>query len=112
MSLFKSDDNCSVCQERAVKAEPIKAAERPDPLSHIDTHNEYALRGPVPQDGEFFGFSSTLMIVRYSSLNKSVEIEVSGKAINLSKAQFDDLRKVLHAFAFDPKFNGGAEGQV
>ena len=112
MNLFKSDDNCSVCQERAVKAEPIKAEEHPDPRSRIDTRNEYALRGPVPQDGEFLGFSSTLMVVRHSSLNKSVQIEVSGKAINLNKAQFDDLRKVLHAFAFDPKFNGGVGEQV
>lgn len=112
MSLFKSDDNCSICQERAVKVESIKTEERPDPRSRIGTRHEYTMQvKPTSQKGRF-AVGVTTLAVTYTPSVQYVQIEVDGKSVDLDPAQFDDLRKVLHAFAFDPKFNGGVGEQV
>lgn len=109
MSWFKHDDNCSVCRERLMEVK-AKAEERFSPLGHISTRHEYSTRAWAG-DGKG-GYGVTPLTVRYSPSDRSVRIGVGEQAVTLKEGQFDELRQVLHAFAFDPEFNGGARERV
>ena len=111
MSWLKHDDDCKICQERLMEAK-AKAEEHLGPLDHISTRHEYTMQAWIAGSEGRIVVGTAPLTVQYSPRTQSVRIEVAGRAVNLDKAQFDDLRKVLHAFAFDPRFNSGAGERV
>lgn len=89
--------------------EPEKRA---DPLDAVDTSHVYHVVKRRYSLDSWFEFEAVAMDAKYHPATGSVELTIQGESITLNKEEFEDLRRVLHAFAHDPKFNEGAEELV
>ena len=85
---------------------------RIDPLDAVDTSHVYHVVKRQLLPDSWFEFEPIAMDVKYHPATGSAELTIQGESITLNKEEFEDLRRVLHAFAHDPKFNEGAEELV
>lgn len=104
--------------ERKEYAETVTEEKQPeqkkriDPLDAVDTSHVYHVVKRRLLPDSWFEFEPIAMDVKYHPATGSAELTIQGESITLDKEEFKNLRRVLHAFAHDPKFNEGTEGLV
>lgn len=88
-------------------SEEKQQEKRINPLDAVDTTHTYRIAKRRYLDS-LFEFEPIAMDVKYHPATGSAELAIQGESITLDKEEFENLRRVLHAFAHDPKFNEGA----
>ena len=82
---------------------------RIDPLDVVNTTHTCRFTQRRYTEDDWMSLETAVMDVKYLPATGALELTVQGKTITLDERQFEDLRRVLRAFAHDPKFNEGAE---
>ena len=85
---------------------------RIDPLDTVDTSHVYHVAKRRYSLDSWFSFESVAMDAKYHPADGAVELTIQDESITLDKEEFENLRRVLRAFAHDPKFNEGVEELV